>query len=1003
MSMDDAPQVPVECPTQRELREYLGGWSDSTHASRIENHLATCVDCDQYARDHEVAPDTLMQSLQSTAVEPSGNQEDRPETPSETERMKAALEHSRRLMDAPPEPVGPRQSPVMMYTAGQQLGAYKLLRPLGHGGMGAVYLASHSQLEKHVAIKLLPGMSADNDDVRTRFQREIRVVGRLNHPSIVAATDAGEIEGTPFLVMEYVAGRDLSCVVRTHGRLSVPDACELMRQVALGLSCAHAEGVVHRDVKPSNLMLDEAGQVKILDFGLAQLNFWNEASVELTTVGQLMGTLDYMAPEQAESCGNVDYRADLYALGATLFRLLCGRPPLAAAPNQSPLEKLRLLANHVPPSLDVLCPDAPDELVRLVNSLLARHPDDRPASAAHVAEQLQPLTDSADLVNLLRRTVDEESRTPAALTTQGAGPNPGNVAGVVVGTGSGNRRSRRIGRWFAAGLILPLLFLAGVLIKLEIEKGQLIIDSEIDNVAVRVVGENDSTDEISIHSGAKATRLRAGKYELMIDGPSDGVVIDNQQFTIRNGDTIVARIRLQPHEDTTTERIVGRSVPDGSGASELEPIYEGKPLSTWLGLLGRERSSDGLKLAFQACMALTTPDNSAQITAAILRIVPKLNGARNLQIDSNTRSRTVDQYAADILRKANPGPAFQQLWVDEVEKADAEWKERLWGLHKFGYFVNPQNSEPFIAWAEQLLRQPTTEAPTAASDIARAADALRSLVQEAERSEDTELSNRIVTALKSSSLTASWWLKHPLVYRSNQNYGMSQTTEDVKLWSAGMRSHITKIASDVVKTRNPDPTMLVQACMVLTHGAEISPEEREPLLAAANRHLLALCADDDALFESLPADIEFAALMLPTLRPQRRPVVVFSTRNRDAKPYLVLELLDLIAALDGKMDASEGIAALCEKMRPIGRLMAASTVQTEQNSRTSRGRAGFGYPAIDLSWPNLVPTESRGGAAMFARHLWGQHQPAPRDWLGYCIMQHPVIYEEPPEAPEAQP
>ncbi len=168
------------------------------------------------------------------------------------------------------------------------------------------------------------------------------------------ATDAGAEQGTHYLVMEYIDGLDLSRIARLGGLLPVADACELMRQAALGLSYAHAQGVVHRDVKPSNLMLDTAGRVKILDFGLAQLNLWEDAAVELTTVGQLMGTLDYMAPEQAERVGPVDYRADLYALGATLFRLLTGRAPLAASPNMTLLEKVRMLGSHSAPLVSTL-------------------------------------------------------------------------------------------------------------------------------------------------------------------------------------------------------------------------------------------------------------------------------------------------------------------------------------------------------------------------------------------------------------------------------------------------------------------------------------------------------------------------------------------------------------------------------------------------------------------------------------------------------------------------
>lgn len=395
-----------------ELKQYLEGWCDEAQSECIETHLATCQACEQTLRELEFKPDTLMQSLQSTAVEKAGTIDDVSPSLAADQPVDAALANARRLMDAPVGSFAADELRAAWQPANRELGVYKLVRPLGRGGMGAVYLATHRQLNKQVAIKLLPVISAEDSDVRARFQREIRVVGRLNHPSIVAATDAGEIDGTQFLVMEYVPGLDLSRLARLLGKLPVADACELMQQVALGLSCAHAEGVVHRDVKPSNLMLDESGRIRILDFGLAQLSFWDEASIELTSVGQLMGTLDYMAPEQAELSGGVDYRADLYAMGATLFRLLCGRPPLAAAPNQSPLEKLRMLADHQAPRLDTLCPEAPAELVALVGSMLARSSQERPASAAHVAEQLAVFTESADLVSLLKRAQEKEALSP---------------------------------------------------------------------------------------------------------------------------------------------------------------------------------------------------------------------------------------------------------------------------------------------------------------------------------------------------------------------------------------------------------------------------------------------------------------------------------------------------------------------------------------------------------------------------------------------------------------
>jgi len=195
--------------------------------------------------------------------------------------------------------------------------------------MGAVYLARHTKLDKQVAVKLLPTLPAKMPEFVARFEREMRAAGRLEHPSIVRTTDAGEQDGVHYLVMDAIDGLNLSRIAQAAGTISVADACEVARQAALGLAHAHEHGIVHRDIKPSNLILDGEGQVRILDFGLAQIGLRENGSAEITTVGQLMGTLDYMAPEQAERGGAVDYRADLYSLGATLFRLLSGRPPLA--------------------------------------------------------------------------------------------------------------------------------------------------------------------------------------------------------------------------------------------------------------------------------------------------------------------------------------------------------------------------------------------------------------------------------------------------------------------------------------------------------------------------------------------------------------------------------------------------------------------------------------------------------------------------------------------------
>lgn len=573
------------CPAPEVLRQHISGWLSESESEEIERHLSGCSACEAAALQFEPGHDTLMQSLQATVGQQGQNDvttavdggSAAEQLPVDTEGspmpvaeksvksspieapIEAAIDRARRLLDVPLQAESER-SHRDWNPPQRELGVYELVKPLGRGGMGAVYLARHRQLGKQVAIKLLPVMSAEDSDVRTRFDREIRVVGRLNHPSIVAATDAGEIEGTQFLVMEYVPGLDLSRLARLMGRLPVADACELIRQASLGLSCAHAEGVVHRDIKPSNLMLDDQGRIRILDFGLAQWTVWDEASVDLTTVGQLMGTLDYMAPEQAEAVGSVDYRADLYALGATLFRLLCGRAPLAAAPNQSPLEKLRLLANHQPPKLSTLCPEAPEELVKLVASLLSRRPSDRPASAAHVAEQLAPFAEGSKLVDLLQQAKEKATTSPELLKKSAFPDHPPFLSSAPASlaplpTSSGGGRSKIVRRLLLAAS-LPILIIAGILIKLETSKGQLVIESDVDNVSVKLLKDGKPVDGIEVSHGTTSTRLNADNYEITIDGPSDGLVIDNDKFTLKNGETVVARIQRVEREDPNARSVV---------------------------------------------------------------------------------------------------------------------------------------------------------------------------------------------------------------------------------------------------------------------------------------------------------------------------------------------------------------------------------------------------------------------------------------------------------------
>jgi serine/threonine protein kinase len=234
--------------------------------------------------------------------------------------------------------------------------------------------------------------SADAESL-DRFLREMKAVGRLDHPHIVRATDAGEDNGYQYLVMEYSEGLDVSEILRRVGPLSVADACEIARQAALGLQHAHQCGVVHRDVKPSNLLLTAEGQVKLLDLGLVAVRHVHPAAMRETYP---RGTADYMAPEQWTDYAHVDERADFYSLGCTLFRMLADAAPFHPLPEEFASKMTAHLAARIP-RLSERRADVPVELDRLLCRLLAKLPDDRYQSDQELIEDLRPLARKADL------------------------------------------------------------------------------------------------------------------------------------------------------------------------------------------------------------------------------------------------------------------------------------------------------------------------------------------------------------------------------------------------------------------------------------------------------------------------------------------------------------------------------------------------------------------------------------------------------------------------------
>jgi serine/threonine protein kinase len=270
---------------------------------------------------------------------------------------------------------------------------YKILERLGSGGMGTVFLCEHTLLQRPVAVKVLPAEHASNPSVLERFRREARAVARLNHANIIGVHDIDQSNKMYFLVMEYVDGASLQYMVHASGPMDPVRAAHYIRQAALGLQHAHEAGLVHRDVKPGNILVERTGTVKILDLGLAR--FFHDENDNITLKydsASVLGTADYLAPEQVEDSHAVDIRADIYSLGATFYYLLAGHPPFKEG---TTAQKLAWHRTRPPTPLQSIRTDLPDGLVAIIDRMMAKDPNQRFQTPAELAEALVPWTSTA--------------------------------------------------------------------------------------------------------------------------------------------------------------------------------------------------------------------------------------------------------------------------------------------------------------------------------------------------------------------------------------------------------------------------------------------------------------------------------------------------------------------------------------------------------------------------------------------------------------------------------
>jgi formylglycine-generating enzyme required for sulfatase activity/serine/threonine protein kinase len=565
----------ILCPSEEQLQAYVLGKTPEELAAQIERHLEVCRDCEATAEGIETRRDSIIAAiLESSSSDPylaepqcraavakgivAGRQ-----LPSETQLLEPAT--------APPADLG-------------RLGDYKLLAKVGGGAMGAVYKAEHTLLKRVVALKVLPEDRLTDQRLAARLQREMEAVGQLDHPNVVTAHDARDIDGQKVLAMEFIEGMDIARIVECVETLAIADACELVRQTAIGLQYAQQRGLIHRDVKPSNLMLtlvDSAtsagsgkeGRVKILDFGLALLKSPQPDGDELTAPGTFLGTVDFMAPEQASDARSVDIRADIYSMGCTLYKLLTGCAPFSGPRYKTVAEKIVGHLKDTPRPLQEMRADVPGDLATLIARMMAKSPDERFATPGEVARVLARFAVGCDLSRLLTdataKTVCEIAKHQVQSVTSPI------VSSAFVDTDAGGlvkkgeqplekptRRSLR--RWWIATGAAALFALAacGILITIKItikvdpinenggesqptREGVLVV--HMDNPRAKAQVLNAAGEVVIERPGAEGELkigVASGKGRLRI--VIDGVEVFGDSFSVEPGGTVDINAKLPP-------------------------------------------------------------------------------------------------------------------------------------------------------------------------------------------------------------------------------------------------------------------------------------------------------------------------------------------------------------------------------------------------------------------------------------------------------------------------
>lgn len=512
-------------PPKEQLVAFGLGKLNPEDGTEIESHLDACAEC--YETMLELQDDTFVALVKKSpppAVSEDTDADASIAEPSHTAFQPTVLESDDGLTLSGEAADLPREL--------QEHNRYRILDRIGHGGMGDVYKAEHMVMNRPVALKVIKPELVRHESAIKRFHREVQAAARLHHPNIVTAHDAEQAGNSHFLVMEFVDGVNLDEVLKDRGPLLVEEVCDAIRQTAIGLEHAHGLGMVHRDIKPHNLMLTEAGDVKILDFGLA--SFVSQAATEegepdedsaqtqipteevlhqLTQMGTMMGTPDYIAPEQAKDARKADIRADIYSLGCTFYTLLTGKPPFKG---ESVAEKLAAHAQKEPEPLSNFRDDVPEEVETILKKMMAKDPAERYQTPLEVSEAIQQ-------------------------ASVGRQPHEMQPASVPAGSVDQQKPKSRIPRWTIAVASLIATMIAFAVYYIQTDYGVVRIEVADESLKVELAGETitmkDAEKELTIRAGAQKLFVKQGDLEFYTD-----------DFQLGRGEELRFKVELSPGE-----------------------------------------------------------------------------------------------------------------------------------------------------------------------------------------------------------------------------------------------------------------------------------------------------------------------------------------------------------------------------------------------------------------------------------------------------------------------